>query len=55
MLYLTNYNILKFVDLVRLKIAMRVHKAKLKILPTFLQTMFNLNSDITKSTLRYAG
>ena len=51
----TKYSILKFVDLVRLKVALIVNKAKFKTLPPTLQMKFNLNSDIVKPTLRSAG
>ena len=51
----TKYSILKFVDLVRLKVALIVHKAKFKTLPPTLQIKFNLNSDVVKPTLRSAG
>lgn len=49
------FSILKFTDLVKLKIALVVHKAKLKLLPPNLQVKFRLNVDSTYRSLRSLG
>lgn len=51
----SKYCILKFVDLVRLKIALVVHKAKFKSLPPNLQRKFRFNTEDLKPNLRNAS
>ena len=49
------YSILKFTDLVRLKIALIVHKAKLRLLPPSIQHKFTLLDDNVSYKLRSLG